>query len=210
MFESDMFPRNVAITAVDIDPAMLTVATSYFGLKCDDRLKVVIDDGLVFLQKSASAGKTFGAILFDVDSKDASLGMSCPPPSFLDATVMENVQKCLGVGGVFVLNLVCRDEKQRDAVLAELRATFRTVCAYKLTEDVNEIVYCRNDAGEGDYGPQQWRRDLETAARGLNEQSRALKSKTNVGGKGAKEKKVANDDDDELVEVEDFLESLTL
>lgn len=45
------------ITAVDIDAAMLTVATNYFGLTCDDKLKVVIDDGLAFLEKAANAGK---------------------------------------------------------------------------------------------------------------------------------------------------------
>lgn len=45
------------ITAVDIDAAMLTVATNYFGLTCDDKLKVVIDDGLAFLEKAANAGR---------------------------------------------------------------------------------------------------------------------------------------------------------
>lgn len=45
------------ITAVDIDPAMLTVATNYFGLALDDKLKVVIDDGLVFLDNAATAGE---------------------------------------------------------------------------------------------------------------------------------------------------------
>lgn len=45
------------ITAVDIDAAMLTVATNYFGLTCDDKLQVVIDDGLLFLEKAANAGK---------------------------------------------------------------------------------------------------------------------------------------------------------
>lgn len=49
--------RDVVITAVDIDAAMLTVATNYFGLTSDDRLKVVIDDGLVFLEKAANAGE---------------------------------------------------------------------------------------------------------------------------------------------------------
>lgn len=49
--------RDVILTAVDIDAAMLTVATNYFGLTCDDKLNVVIDDGLEFLEKSANAGE---------------------------------------------------------------------------------------------------------------------------------------------------------
>lgn len=46
--------------------------------------------------------------------------------------------------GIFILNLVCRDEKLRDKVLIDLKNTFATVVSYKLDEDVNEILYCQN------------------------------------------------------------------
>lgn len=93
--------KKAHITAVDIDPAMLQVATNYFGLVVDDRMDVVIEDGLKFLNKAANNGKSYKAVLFDVDSKDTSLGMSCPPKMFLDKTVMENVKKCIGDKGKF-------------------------------------------------------------------------------------------------------------
>lgn len=48
--------RDVNITAVDIDPSMLTVASDYFGLVQDSRLKVVIDDGINFLKKAVKNG----------------------------------------------------------------------------------------------------------------------------------------------------------
>lgn len=35
---------------------MLTVATNYFGLVEDERLKVVIEDGIEFLDKAAKSG----------------------------------------------------------------------------------------------------------------------------------------------------------
>lgn len=157
-------------------------------------------------------GTTYGAILFDVDSKDASLGMSCPPRPFLATDVLANVKKCIGTGGVFVLNLVCRDEKQRELVLDELRATFASVCAYKLDEDVNEIVYCRSAPASSE--PKQWHRDLELAARNLNERGRAVqKAALSAGGAavtdGGRGRKASQPVDD-LVEVEDFLKSLTL
>lgn len=94
--------RNVVLTAVDIDAAMLTLATNYFGLVQDDKLKVVIDDGLVFLDNAATAGKKYHAILFDVDSKDATVGMSCPPSQFLDKSVIDNVKTCLGTTGLLL------------------------------------------------------------------------------------------------------------
>lgn len=91
--------KKAFITAVDIDPAMLQVATNYFGLIVDDRMDVVIEDGLKFLSKAANGGKSYKAILFDVDSKDTSLGMSCPPKMFLEKSVMDNVKKCIGEKG---------------------------------------------------------------------------------------------------------------
>lgn len=36
---------------------MLTVATDYFGLQQDNRLKVVIDDGIEFLKKAVKNGE---------------------------------------------------------------------------------------------------------------------------------------------------------
>lgn len=51
----------MVITAVDIDAAMLSVATNYFGLTPDDRLKVVIDDGLVFIDNAANSGNNYRA-----------------------------------------------------------------------------------------------------------------------------------------------------
>lgn len=54
----------------------------------------------VFLtEKNLIADDNYDAILFDVDSKDSSLGMSCPPQQFLNATVLDNVKKCLGSKG---------------------------------------------------------------------------------------------------------------
>lgn len=51
--------RNIQITAIDIDETMLTIATNYFDLKPDNNLKVLIDDGIIFLQKSAEKGRYF-------------------------------------------------------------------------------------------------------------------------------------------------------
>lgn len=47
---------QVRITAVDIDPAMLEVATEYFNLVQDERLDVYIRDGVQFIQQAAEKG----------------------------------------------------------------------------------------------------------------------------------------------------------
>ncbi|XP_037038786.1 eEF1A lysine and N-terminal methyltransferase homolog [Bradysia coprophila] len=183
--------KKAFVTAVDIDPAMLQVATNYFGLVVDDRMDVVIEDGLKFLTKAADNGQSYKAILFDVDSKDTSLGMSCPPRVFLDKSVMDNVKKCIGEKGIFILNLVCRDDKLREQVLIELRQSFRSICAYKLDEDVNEVLYCSNDSALD--GLPVWKSSFEAAAKNLNSLT--------------KDYKISND---EVVDVIDFLKELKL
>lgn len=130
------------------------MATTYFGLHQDNRLKVVIDDGLKFLCTPST--KKYDAILFDVDSKDAKLGMSCPPKSFLQPEVMDAVKRCIGVTGIFVLNLVCRDEALRNEVWNNLKDSFKSVCSFKLAEDVNEVLFCKNV----EESEEEWRRAI--------------------------------------------------
>lgn len=49
--------RDIHLVAVDIDPAMLKIATNYFGLVQDEKMEIVIEDGIEFLNKSAKKGK---------------------------------------------------------------------------------------------------------------------------------------------------------
>ncbi|XP_068150384.1 LOW QUALITY PROTEIN: eEF1A lysine and N-terminal methyltransferase homolog [Drosophila tropicalis] len=179
------------ITAVEIDPIMLEVAEQYFELKQDKRLHVVIDDGLAFVERCRNEDIHFNAVLFDVDSKDLSLGMSCPPESFIAPVILQHIKEIIGPKGLFMLNLVCRDESLRSEALENLQKTFSAVCSYKLDEDINEIVYCANDSKYKTI--EQWKKQMGTAARGLN---------------GAvREHKLATDD---ALEVAEFLNELKL
>lgn len=144
---------------------MLKVATDYFGLVQDNRLKVVIDDGIEFLKKTVKLSKTFKAVLFDVDSKDATVGMSCPPIQFLSQEALDAVKSCIKDNGIFILNLVCRDDKLRESVLIDLKKSFQTVVSYKLEEDVNEILYCQNVKHDA----LEWRKAMEKSVKNIND-----------------------------------------
>lgn len=88
--------------------------------------------------------------------------------------------------GIFILNLVCRDEKLRDQVLIDLKKTFSSVVSYKLDEDVNEILYCQNV----EYDTTRWNEAMEKSAKHLNE---LLRKEQNYS---------------EIIEVQEFLEQL--
>lgn len=138
--------KEESMTVIEIDPAIVQVAREYFGLIDDKtRLEIVVDDGLKFLKNKSSSEEQFQSILFDVDSKDKSLGISCPPKEFLENEVLTAVKALLPQHGVFILNFVCRDETIRDQTKETLKCFFPAVFSFKLEEEVNEIYYCWKD-----------------------------------------------------------------
>ncbi|XP_055438212.1 eEF1A lysine and N-terminal methyltransferase isoform X3 [Bubalus kerabau] len=144
LFIHDHFPKS-CIHAVEIDPSMLEVATQWFGFSQSDRMKVHIADGLDFITRLAEeeARPHYDVIMFDVDSKDPTLGMSCPPPAFVAQLFLQKVKSILTPEGVFILNLVCRDLGLKDSVLAGLKAVFPLLYVRRIEGEVNEILFCQ-------------------------------------------------------------------
>lgn len=157
---------QLKIVAVEIDQMMLKIATDYFGLTLDDRMKVEIADGIQFIKENALNGKQYKAILFDVDSKDTTIGMSCPPKQFLEMSTIMSVSECLTNNGVFILNLVCRDENIKKKVKNDLKSVFKSIGCYCIKDEVNEIIVC--SINESDCN--MWKNKLKAAATSLNEQ----------------------------------------
>ncbi|XP_007446827.1 PREDICTED: methyltransferase-like protein 13 isoform X2 [Lipotes vexillifer] len=144
LFVHDHFPKS-CIDAVEIDPSMLQVATQWFGFSQSDRMKVYIADGLDYITSLAEeeARRHYDVIMFDVDSKDPTLGMSCPPPAFVAQPFLQKVKSILTPEGVFILNLVCRDLGLKDSVLAGLKAVFPLLYVRRIEGEVNEILFCQ-------------------------------------------------------------------
>ncbi|KAM6218575.1 eEF1A lysine and N-terminal methyltransferase isoform 3-T3 [Rhynchocyon petersi] len=145
LFVHDHFPKS-HVDAVEIDPSMLEVATQWFGFSQSDRMQVHIADGLDYVTSLAHGGEAqphYDVIMFDVDSKDPTLGMSCPPPAFVDHAFLQNVKSILTTEGVFILNLVCRDLGLKNSVLTRLKAVFPLLYVRRIEGEVNEILFCQ-------------------------------------------------------------------
>ncbi|NWV00228.1 MET13 protein, partial [Upupa epops] len=144
LFIHDYFLKAF-VSVVEIDPSMLEVATHWFGFSQGDRMQVHISDGLDFVAKmAAEAPSQFDAIMFDVDSKDLTVGMSCPPPAFVEKPFLQKVETILKAEGVFILNLVCRDARLKQSVLATLREVFPLLYVRRIEGEVNEILFCQS------------------------------------------------------------------
>ncbi|OXB57996.1 hypothetical protein ASZ78_011806 [Callipepla squamata] len=143
LFVHDYFSQ-AHVAVVEIDPSMLEVATRWFGFSQGDRMQVHVADGLDHIAKlAAEAPAQYDAIMFDVDSKDLTVGMSCPPPAFVEKPFLEKVKTILKPKGVFVLNLVCRDARLKESVLAVLREVFPLLYVRRIDGEVNEILFCQ-------------------------------------------------------------------
>ena len=45
-------------------------------------------------------------VMLDVDSKDATVGMSCPPEPFVETKFLENIRSLLHPGGMYLYPLL--------------------------------------------------------------------------------------------------------
>ncbi|XP_034036311.1 eEF1A lysine and N-terminal methyltransferase [Thalassophryne amazonica] len=137
------FVPGATVEVVELDPVVLEVAKQWFGFQPDDHLTVTIGDGLehiCVLEKEG--GRLFDAIMFDVDSKDRTVGMSCPPAAFVETSILQKVYRLLTPRGVFMLNLACRDTVLRDTVLERVVGVFPTILSHKIDGEINEVLLC--------------------------------------------------------------------
>ncbi|KAG6797900.1 methyltransferase-like protein 13 [Apis mellifera caucasica] len=174
-FLYNCFPK-LKITAVEIDEKMLKVATDYFGLILDNRMKVEIADGIQVIKENTLNGKKYKAILFDVDNKDTTVGMSCPPKQFLEISIIKSVAECLMDGGLFILNLVSRDRNIKKKVKNDLKSVFQSMICYSVQGEVNEVIICSINKNDDD----GWKNILQKAVSILNEQVYAKRLSNDV------------------------------
>lgn len=100
MLLNDLFP-SISITGVELDPLVVEIAKKYFGLKTNEKLKVIVKDGLEFLNEKSK----YDIIMYDVDNKEQGSALSCPPLQFLESSILKNVADSLGNEGTKINKL---------------------------------------------------------------------------------------------------------
>lgn len=122
---SPALPNAWDVTAVELDPCMVEIASKYFSVDCEQIL-IMIGDGLAIhctnndnngdsstLQTEIEAKDTnnnigtddnaplgfeaasLDVIVLDVDSKDSGSGMSCPPAGFVEVEYLGKLSSLL-------------------------------------------------------------------------------------------------------------------
>ncbi|KAI8779458.1 methyltransferase-like protein 13 [Biomphalaria glabrata] len=142
-FVHQVYPE-ISLDCVELDPTVADVAQTWFELTLDARLRVHIADGSQFLRELSTQGEKRDVIFVDVDSKDHSVGLSCPPLAFVEVDFLQTISSLLSDTGVFVLNLASRDESIKTDILNRIQSIFTSCACLHLEEDINTIVYATN------------------------------------------------------------------
>ncbi|XP_078434814.1 S-adenosyl-L-methionine-dependent methyltransferases superfamily protein isoform X2 [Wolffia australiana] len=129
------------IEVVELDPAVLELARTYFDFLESDKLKVHVADGLEFIQRKHTIEDPMSIVIIDADASDVSSGLTCPPPDFLEKPFLISVRDFIGDRGLFIVNLVSRSKPIRQIIVSRLKSVFGRLHTLELEEDVNEVLF---------------------------------------------------------------------
>ena len=96
-----ILPKAV-IDTVEIDPAVMRVAESYFGYQQGPRQRLFLEDGRAFIERAGREGRTYDMVMLDAFDVDYI------PPHLLTREFLQHVRAILSPDGVLVANTFTR------------------------------------------------------------------------------------------------------
>lgn len=133
--------KKISIDVVELDEDVMKIANKWFGLELSEKLKVHIADGIEFIANSAQKGEKYEVVMLDVDNKDISAGISCPPISFVQEPFLKKIIQLISPNGILILNLACRDQQIKNTIFSNLSSVFSVIFAKSVADEVNQIIY---------------------------------------------------------------------
>nr|GMD30854.1 methyltransferase-like protein 13 [Ipomoea batatas] len=110
------------VLGIEEDEAVLRIARKYFGLKDSESMHLCVGDGIQMIEKLGlgvpngidartddildKVNGKFNAIMVDLDSSDARMGTSAPPPEFVQKSILFAAKTLLSEHGVLIINVI--------------------------------------------------------------------------------------------------------
>ncbi len=94
---NELYPE-AQIDSVEIDPAVKTVAETYFGFKEKENMTVILKDARVFTKRALAAGETYDLIMLDAFNGDYI------PEHLMTKEYLEETRGLLSEGGAVAAN----------------------------------------------------------------------------------------------------------
>ena len=127
---------EASIDAVELDPAVVAVARSHFGLVTDARLQVHVGDGRAFIEQARPG---YDLILLDAYGRDGF------PHSLATQEFLRAVQRVLSPQGVVLSNVWSRQHNSHyDDMVASYRSLFGFMAVMDLEGVGNKLLIARH------------------------------------------------------------------
>ena len=174
---ASVFPE-IDMDAVELDPAVVQLASKWFGFQASANVRVHTMCGLEYMR---TCGRRFGVVLLDIES--GADDMEAPPRSFISPEALQLTKACLVPTGVFVINIVIEREhlKLYNALVGSLRNVWNHVWVVRV-DDANLLSFASDVEPPSDMAPDIDRllvdTELDDRLFGLHATARAMVSKT--------------------------------
>lgn len=119
---NELYP-DAQIDVVEIDPAVKTVAETYFGFHENEKMKVILKDARVFTKRALAAGETYDLIMLDAFNGDYI------PEHLMTREYLQETRGLLSEGGVVAANTfaISRLYDHESATYRDVFGTFYNV-----------------------------------------------------------------------------------
>ncbi len=119
---NELYPE-AQIDSVEIDPAVLKVAETYFGFQEKENMRVILRDARVFTKRALAAGEQYDLIMLDAFNGDYI------PEHLMTQEYLEETRGLLSEGGVVAANTfaISRLYDHESATYQEVFGTFYNV-----------------------------------------------------------------------------------
>ena len=143
---------EMEVDVVELDPIVVQVAEEFFGVVEDPRLKIVVEDGRVFLNWT---NRRYDLIA--VDAYHSNAYGPYIPFHLVTREFFERARDRLNVGGILVYNVVGTvrgpDSTAVRSIYKTMSAVFPSVCMFPVETSINVVILATKS--KVNYTPQQ-------------------------------------------------------
>lgn len=129
---------NAELDVVELDPAMVRVAKEYFNFKPTAKVRVLVEDGRVFVKKAVGRGEKYDLIVLD------AFGEKYIPSHMMTLEFLREVQKILADDGVLAAN-THRAENRYDGESVTYQAVYGTFFNLKKFWKKTRVIIAKQD-----------------------------------------------------------------
>lgn len=122
---------------VEIDPAMVRVAKDYFNFKPGGRVRLIVEDGRVYVKRAISRGEKYDLIILDAFDEFYI------PTHMMTIQFLYEVQKILAPDGVVAANTYCNNPKRYDKQSVTYHSVFGNFFNLKMYWRNTRVIIAR-------------------------------------------------------------------